>query len=319
MIECLADNTKHENREEMHKHLRRLRVKQELYYTTYHPRFDLFSGEPIPFDNTEQYLRTDFISKHNIKKFIKQKPDAARAWAVEWLAKRKEEKGLIYPPTHVELRSLMCPTVRYFNSVGGYHEICKGLGFKIRFDGKIVSTPLPAGTTLIQDTREQKPLDFPMPVQVKTLYVGDYHITGSRVYVERKSLNDFVGTITSRKRAPMSNTKVGIERFRAELDRARGAGYYIVMLVESDIDQALSFNYLPHMRYTKATPEHIFKNLRDLLIEYTDCFQALFVKNRFEAAQTVVKIFEAGESIKTVDCQFLYEEGLLCGSNQKTL
>lgn len=319
MIECLADNSIHENREALHKYLRRLKIKQEDYYTTYHPRFDLFSGEPIPFENGEQYLRTDFVNKHNIKKFIKQKPEEAKEWAIAWLAKRKEEKNLIYPPTHVELRSLMCPTVRYYNSIGGYNKICEKLGYKIRFSGNLTTVSLPKNTVLIQDTREQKPLQFEIPIEIKALKVGDYGIAGNHVFIERKSLNDFVSTISSRKKAIFGNAKQGIERFKAELDRARALNAYIVMVVEEDINSALSFNFLPHMRHTSATPAFIFKNLRDLLIDYADCFQAVFVKGRYEAAQIIIKIFEAGETIKNIDIQFEYEEGHLCGSNQKTL
>lgn len=319
MIVCMADLSEHENRDAMHRYLRVLRIKQEEYYTTYFPRRDLFTGEPIPFVSCDQYLHTDFVSKHNIKKLIKQKPDEAKEWAINWLKKRKIEKGLMYPPTQTELRSLPCPTVRYFNSVGGYSKICAELGYKIRFNDVVTFTPLPEGVKIIQDTREQKPLDFPFDLQKKALYVGDYNITGSRTYIERKSLQDFIGSFTTKRRNPLNNSKVGVERIKAELDRARGAGYYIVMVVEESINNALSFNFMPQMRFTKVVPDHVFKNLRDLLVEYTDCFQAVFVKNRYEAVQTIIKIFEAGPDIKNIDVQYHYEEGLLCGLNQKML
>ncbi len=311
MIICKADGTEHEDRDALHKYLRRLRVKQETYYTEHEPRFDLFSGEPIPFTSASQYLTSDFINKHNIKKLIKQRPEEAKKWAVGWLQRRREEKNLIYPPTHVELRTLMCPTVRYYNAVGGYQKICAELGYKTRYEGQLAFKPLDIEQEIIQDTREQKPLQLDHPTRIATLNVGDYAIDGSKVVIERKGLNDFVSTITTKKPDPFKKKKVGIERFRAELDRARAAGIYLIMLVEESIGNAVSFNYLPHMRYTKATPDHVFKNLRDLLIEYADCFQTVFVASRHEAAQAIVKLFEAGETVKTVDLHFEYEEGRL--------
>lgn len=319
MIVCLADSSEHKDREALHRYLRAIKMRQEDYYTTYHPRFDLFSGEKIPFSNSDQYLNTDFINKHNIKKFIKQKPDEAKAWAINWLKKRKEIKSLIYPPTQVELRTLPCPTIRYFNSVGGYNNICAEIGYKIRFNDEADYNPLPIGVEIIQDTREQKPLEFPLEVKAEALNVGDYGISGSKIRIERKEIKDFVSSLTTRKGNILSNKKVGIDRIRAELVRARESGLYVVMVVEESIENALSFNYLPQLRFAKVRPEHVFRNLRQLLIEFADCFQAVFVRNRYEAVQIILRIFEAGESIKNIDIQYHYEEGSLCGSSQKTL
>lgn len=313
---CLADNTEHPTRAAMHKHLRIIRVKQEDYYREHHPKFDLFSGEPIPFHDAEQYLRTDFVDKFNIKKYIKQKPVEAKAWAIDWLRRRREEKGLVYAPTHAELRSLPCPTVRYYNSVGGYNKICSELGYKIRFDKALNFKPLPVGAMVYQDTREQRPLALAVPIMVKTLKFGDYAMEGSKLYIERKSLQDFVGTLTSRAKVLDSNKKNGPERLRAELTRAREAGGYVVMIVESEIGDALGFNFLPQMRHTKSRPEHVFKNLRDLLVDFADCFQVVFVKGRYEAASILLRLYEAGESVKGVDLQFAYEEGLLTNTEK---
>ncbi len=313
MIICLVDNTQHTDREALHKYLRRIKMKQSEYYTQYCPRFDLFSGEPIPFVNADQYLRTDFVNIYNIKKLIKTRPDEAKAWAIGWLKKRKDEKKLVYPPSHVELRSLMCPTVRYFNAVGGYQKICAGLGYKTRYEGELAFTPLPDDTVIIQDAREQKPLELSLPITVKKLNVGDYGIKGRNIFIERKSLKDFIGTITSKKGNPLDNRKVGVDRFRAELDRTRAAGAYLIMLVEESIGMALEFNLIPKLAFIKASPEHVFKNLRDLLVEYADVFQAVFVASRHEASQAIIKVFEAGDTAKICDLQFEYEEGRLLG------
>ena len=69
---------------------------------------------------------------------------------------------------------------------------------------------------IIQDTREQHPFSFegyPVEVLPGTLGAGDYSIPGflDRVAVERKSLADLIGCLSS-----------GRERFSRELERLRG-------------------------------------------------------------------------------------------------
>ena len=65
---------------------------------------------------------------------------------------------------------------------------------------------------IVIDTREQQPWHFPRhlaAVSRGTLSAGDYALEGDRGFaIERKSLPDFVGTISS-----------GWERFRRELER----------------------------------------------------------------------------------------------------
>ena len=66
---------------------------------------------------------------------------------------------------------------------------------------------------IVIDTREQTPWHFPeeaAQVSRGTINAGDYALRGdeSKFAIERKSLDDFVGTVSS-----------GWERFTAELDR----------------------------------------------------------------------------------------------------
>ena len=308
-MKCLIDNTEHDSLESLHKYLRKFKIKQETYYLEYYPRKDLLTGEQIPFKNVDQYLSADFINKINLKKWIQQNPEQAKIWAIEWLKKRKEKKNLVYAPTQVELRSLPCPSVHYYEMHGGYNEICKSIGLKQRFDGKIRFDKLPNDVVIIQDTREQLPLKFSYNIEVKKLEVGDYGLCEQydrKIYIERKNLNDFVSTLASKNKIEGSKAKFGFERFKAELDRAKISDAYLIMVVESDINDALSFNYLPQMKWTKTNPSHIFKNLRDLLNEYLN-FQVVFVKGKKEAASAVIKIFEAGESVKNTDLEYWYE------------
>jgi hypothetical protein len=81
------------------------------------------------------------------------------------------------------------------------------------------------------DTREQTPWHFPEWVaktRIGTVRTGDYCLTGDAGFaIERKSLDDFCGTISS-----------GWERFCRELDRMEGWPAKVV-LVEADFESLL--------------------------------------------------------------------------------
>lgn len=307
MFKCLADNTEHPTQADLHKHIRySLKLKQEDYYRKYVPRFDLQTGEPVPFKSVEQYLKTDFVHKNNLKKYLKEKPAEGRNWAINFLKKRKEEKGLTYAPTQAELRTLMCPTMPYFESVGGYNKVCEELGYKIRFNSAILPPSKPIKGEIIIDTREQTPLLIKGATVRAKLNCGDYGLNedeDQNVYIERKSLNDFFGTFTKRVDKNGSN----FDRFERELERAAEVRAYLIVLVEVDINTALGaeFNGTP-MR--GASPEHAFQCMRELLAKHLN-FQMLFVGGRQEAKKIVPVILGMGEGVRDVDLQYAYETG----------
>ena len=319
----MADNTEHATLKALHAHLRHFHIKQESYYREFFPRFCKGTGQPIPFKDRDQYFSQDFVDKNAIKKFIKSNPKEAREWAIGWLKKRKEEKGLIYAPSQVELRSLSCPTMVYFDTVGGYYHIARELGFKDRYVSYTEQNAVKAGfwddKCIICDTREQLPLKFTVKTVRETVNAGDYALAGPHdqgVYIERKSISDFVGTMNARANVRENKKKddtvfTNLERFDRELTRAAEQGHYIVMLIETSLTQALSFSYLPQMKWTKVSEQHVFKNLRDLLSKYPLSFQAVFADGRADAAQKALKIFEMGEQVRRVDLQYAVERGLL--------
>lgn len=304
---CLVDNSEHTDIDSLHKYLRKLKLKQQDYYEKYHARKDRLTGEAIVFKNVEQYLNTEFNSKENLKQWLKRDLLGGREWAIEWLKKRKAEKNLTYPPTQVELRSLVCPTIHYYNYIGGYNNICNELGFTLRMNGVLELRPFPESAKIITDTREQHPLKFSVPTESAKVNCGDYALDFSHdkgIYIERKNLSDFVGTLSAREtRKDDSN----LLRFTRELERARELGHYVIMLVEQDLDIALAGGGIS---YGKVSPEHIFYNLRRLLNEFIN-FQALFVPSRVEAAKAVEILLAAGESVKKVDLQFSFESKAL--------
>ncbi len=304
---CLVDNSEHADIESLHKHLRKLKLKQEDYYVKFFARKDKLTGEPIPFKSVDQYLNAEFLNKDNLKMWLKRDLLGGREWAIEWLKKRKADKNLTNPPTQVELRSLVCPTMHYYNFIGGYNQICSELGFILRMTGVLELRPFPADAKIISDSREQKPLKFSVPTESNKLNCGDYGLDlkhDNGIYIERKSLGDFIGTLSAREtRKEDSN----LLRFTRELERARELGHYIIMLVEEDLDVALAGEGIS---FGKVSPEHIFYNLRKLLGEFKN-FQALFVPSRAEAAKAVEILLAAGNSVKTVDLQHAFESKAL--------
>ncbi len=243
-----------------------------------------------------------FKSREELRRWVRQNPEQGKEWAITWLRERKESKNLIYAPTQIELRSLICPTMDFYNWAGGYYKITNELGYKDRFTDEILSFAPWEGEIII-DTREQSPLVLAASTRIEMVKVGDYRREDKydeNIVIERKSLSDFCGTLGK-----------GYDRFQREMDRAIDLGLYVVMLVEKSLDKALSFKSEFETRYTKTTPAHIFHNLRELMHLYPLNFQPLFVNGRVEAAQMVKKLFQMGEQVKRVDLQYRYTQGEL--------
>lgn len=85
------------------------------------------------------------------------------------------------------------------------------------------------------DTREQTPFHFDdhiAKVRIGGLKTGDYACTGDRGFaVERKSLDDFLSTISS-----------GWKRFQREIFRAKTEGFALPIIVEGNLDDIV-FHY----------------------------------------------------------------------------
>lgn len=312
---CVIDQSPHESLEALHKHIRKLKVTQEAYYTVHAPRRDRQTGEPIPFKApVAEYLRREFASRLTLKQWLVANPEQGRDWALDWLAARREEKGLVAAPCQVELRSIPapCPDVRYYERAfeGGYAAACAWAGLPARFGGQLPQLrELPCPVVI--DTREQRPLELACPTVRGTLRSADYGLPASHdqgVYVERKSLTDLVGTLSERESRPGDSN---LARFTRELERVTEIGAYVVLLVEAPLTDALGYNHIPYLKRQMAkvriTPEHVFHNLRDLCQRFPATFQPLFVKGRPEAARAVVRLLAAGEAVRTVDLQLAHD------------
>lgn len=115
---------------------------------------------------------------------------------------------------------------------------------------------------IVIDTREQRPWSFPpnIDVEIGTLKTGDYALKGdNRFAVERKSADDFVGTIS-----------VGWHRFCRELNRMDEAGFCAkVVIVESDFADFCFRTQAgriiaPDHEHTRCTPQFVMKRIAEL-------------------------------------------------------
>jgi ERCC4-type nuclease len=119
--------------------------------------------------------------------------------------------------------------------------------------------------TVVIDTREQKPWSLPQEYcdSVRgTLKTGDYAILGDNDFaIERKSLNDFVGTITR-----------GWERFIREIGRMDRFSVKVVV-VEANFRDFCFWEQdgelqSPKYNAPKVTPQFLMSRMAELIMDY---------------------------------------------------
>lgn len=305
-IICKIDGKEFKDEKSLHFALKGYGLNKVKYYQKYFERRDLLTNELINFKTKEQYLNSDFNDKNNMKKWLKQQPiDTAKEYCKNLLIKRKELKDLKYSPTQIELRTIMSPSIIFYNKIfGNYYDLCSSIALKNKF--KIneeiknnFKNKLSQKDTIYVDTREQSWLKFDIPFEIKTLSFGDYSCSNNNCncYIERKSLSDFISTLSVK----------NFDRFKNEIKKAKDNNSYIIVMIEEKLSNALSFQYLPHIsKKIKATPEYIFHNVRDLLQQY-DNLQFLFVDGRSEMTRVIESIFASNCSYKDFDLQLAYD------------
>ena len=307
---CKVDGKEFKDDKALHMALKGYGLNKVKYYQKYFERRDLLTNELINFKTKEQYLNSDFNDKNNMKKWLKvQAPEKAQKYCKELLIKRKEVKNLTYSPTQVELRTIMAPSIIFYNTIfKDYYDICSSIGLENKFiHPNLVEdhfkNKLTNKDTIYVDTREQSWLKFDIFFEIKTLGFGDYACSNDNCgcFIERKSLSDFISTLSVK----------NFDRFKNEIEKAKKNNSYIIVMVEEKLTSALSFQYLPHIsKKIKATPEYIFHNVRELLQTY-DNLQFLFVDGRGEMTRIIESIFASNCFYKKIDLQLAYDMKLL--------
>jgi len=308
-IICKIDGKEFKDEKSLHLALRSYGLNKEKYYHKYFPRKDLLTGEIINFKNKEQYFNSDFNDKNNMKRWLKEQPiENAKDYCKQLLIKRKKDKGLVYAPSQVELRSIMSPSIIFYNKIfSDYYELCSSIELKNKFIhpnniSNQFKNKLEIQDIIYIDTREQNWLRFNTPTELKTLKFGDYTSSlDDKCYIERKSLSDFISTLSIK----------NFNRFKIEIEKAKANNSYLIVIVEEKLSNAMSFTYLPYIsKKIKATPEYIFHNVRSLLQSY-DNLQFLFVDGREEMKRVIQNIFSSEQFYKNIDLQLAYDLKIL--------
>jgi hypothetical protein len=307
---CKVDGKEFKDEKSLHLALRGYGLNKEKYYHTYYPRKDLLTGETINFKSKEQYFSSDFNDKNNMKKWLKEQPiEKAQEYCKSILVQRRNNKNLIYSPSQIELRTIMSPSIIFYNKIfQDYYDLCSDIGLENRFiHPKNISNQfknkLNSLDTIYVDTREQNWLKFDIPFEIKTLPYGDYTCSNENCscFIERKSLSDFISTLSVK----------NFDRFKNEIEKAKFNNSYLIVIIEEKLSNALSFQYLPHIsKKIKATPDYIFHNVRQLLQDY-DNLQFLFVDGRNEMKRMIETIFASKCFYKKVDLQLAYDMKVL--------
>ena len=311
-FKCKECDKKFSSERSLHSHIKAHDLRVVSYYQKFYPRHDLYDGSIIKFKSKKQYFERDFNSRTTQRKWIEsQSKDDARKYLKKLLENRIEEKDIHFSPCQVELRSLLVPSIVFYEKYfDDYYQLCEDLGLKNKYkkvDNIITGDHYRKNEDLkiYIDTREQKPLDFDFPTEARTLKFGDYTLSDKSVtcncYVERKSLADFISTIS------VANH----DRFCREIERAKEDKANLIILVEDSLPHAMSFPFLPYIsKKIKVTPEFIFHKVRNAIQNY-DHIQFLFVKNREEASRVTEKIFFSGCIYKDIDLQLAYDKEIL--------
>ena len=277
------------------------KISESNYFQEHLPKFDLLTHERIPFKSYEAYILTDFIKRLNLKKYIEflSKKNSTK-YLTNWLKRRVELKKIIHAPCEFELKNLQFPSISYLNKHFGdsfYEEICLDAGLQLQYNYKSdISMNQDSKLKFVVDTREQSLLKFD-DFKVEKLDVGDYMVEHTGIFIERKSLTDFLGTMSK-----------GYDRFKREVQRALVEDNYLIVLVEEKYANLTSYPYLPHTRRVKAEPYFIHHRVRELIQLYPFNIQFLAVDGRLEAARVIEKIFKIKNNVKKLDLQYFYDQ-----------
>lgn len=297
--ECVICGRKYTERG-LHGHLIRghgIAVKD--YYEDYVPKYDLLTGEKIPFNDYFTYAEAVFISKKNERDWLKKAdPKDAKAYLLKCLRSRMDLKKLAFAPSFVEFATSELPPYKaYVYFFGSFETACKELGVEpLLRDRTEVSKLDPKTVEVLIDTREQRPLKFKKSRKQKLAF-GDYTLSGNDyayTYVDRKSDSDFKNTVT-----------VNQERFIAELKRAVELDSYMYIVVEDSIAQIELVN---KMSAHQANMNYVWSSMRKIQHIYPRCCQFVFTGSRQNSEKIIPYLLRYGKELWDVDIQYFLEK-----------
>jgi hypothetical protein len=302
-FKCQVCHEEFDTEKGLHIHLKKHKMDLATYYTTYYPRYNLLTGDPLPFKKKEQYFSQDFYNRTQMLKWCREKPkEEVAKYILKKLKERIESKKLKYAPSHIELFNAKLPDIdTYKNIFGSYGKACELAGVKPLYSSKIHEDFFKEDKyfedlNILIDTREQKPLIFNKSEDLK-LDFGDYTVGGSDynyTYVDRKAEQDFKGTLSG-----------GFQRFKRELQRVKDFESYLFIVVESNMSKIYKNNMFgPH----KSSLDFVYHNMRVLAHEFAGHCQFIFTGNRANSQSVIPKILTLGQELWNVDLQYYIDK-----------
>lgn len=73
-FKCQVCNEEFNTEKGLHIHLKKHKMDLATYYTTFFPRKNLLTGEPLPFKNREDYFDKDFSNRKQLIKWCMGQP-----------------------------------------------------------------------------------------------------------------------------------------------------------------------------------------------------------------------------------------------------
>lgn len=305
-ITCKICGSKFRSERSLHTHIKAHGILLAEYYTTYYPRYNLYTGELIPFKNKDQYFSTYFSNNVELEKWAATaEREHVQQILLDMLSKRIISKDLQYAPNHLELKLLDLPEIEIYKVFfGSYNEACRRLQVEPLLNKSIKSKFLKENKNLndieiLIDTREQNPLKFPNSKSHK-LDFGDYTATGeyySKTYIDRKSETDFKSTMT-----------VGFDRFKKELQRTVDFDSFLYIVIESSTEKVIrNNNFGPH----KSNLTFVWHQMRVLSHEFARRCQFVFSGGRKRSENLIPILLDAGPEMWHSDIQYYIDKRIL--------
>jgi hypothetical protein len=302
---CKACSQSFSSEKSMHAHLKSHKIILAEYYTKYYPRYNLFTKEPLPFKNKDDYFNRDFSTYEQLISWCeKTEPSAVKEYIINLLRKRVAAKSLEFAPSHIELMINQMPTIDIFQKhYGSYTDACGAIGIKPMFGERLPESfkqKIDPQMKIFVDTREQQPLTFPNSELMK-LEFGDYAVGGADydyTYVDRKGEQDFKSTLS----------KNNLERFEYELQRTKDFDSYLFVAVESDLSQIESNN---RRGAHKSNLKYVYHNMRVLNHKFSSNCQFIFTGSRERSEEFIPKLLKLGKKLWNVDLQYYIDKGLI--------
>jgi len=293
-MECKVCQKSFDTRNKFHRHFKKCCDKtQKQYYETFFPRFDLWDHSVIEYKDFNQYFAAQFNSKENTLCWYKDKASSGNEEARQVARAYFSNKLFQKAPTQAELRCKKIPSIIGLDKIfGSYYQFCDGIGLSPRLTNRDISYI--KDVDIVTDTREQLPV---FTDRVEKLEVGDYttYCDFNGVFVERKSLDDFIGTFSR---------KDNFDRFERELKRAEELGLFLVIVCDSDFEAVASWKN-PHAGGRSCGFSALSK-MCDFMQQFDNC-QFLFIKKGRDFGEILKKILGIGELAKTTDLQYLHD------------